>query len=358
MRDRAAEFLNDLGLIPPSHRELFMSLEKAKVRVEDHRIVYWTSDGAKGAIEIAHSVPYCNIAFLLLGPGCSVSSEAMELLAAANVVVGFTGGGSTPLNAGVEPIAFASGQSEYRPTQYMQAWARWWFDDSARLAKGMQLLAWRAHLIEETWKSRSLQRIFQEHGIPALSAQEFFGSTAARQHATDDGTPRMKPAGLFGKATSSFTDAHAATADEYVQRQFTGGTVEQLLGQEGEHVKRLYQFLARRAGLMFKGRDPHGPDNVNKLLTMGNYVAYGLAATALHGLGISFSFAVLHGKTRRGALVFDIADPVKDALVAPIAFACARAGKDNDSCRKILKQALEDTKMLAKVMNYTKFLAN
>ena len=55
----------------------------------------------------------------------------------------------------------------------------------------------------------------------------------------------------------------------------------------------------------------------------GNYLAYGLAASTLWVLGIPHGFAVMHGKTRRGALVFDVADLVKDAMVLPMAFICA-----------------------------------
>ena len=54
------------------------------------------------------------------------------------------------------------------------------------------------------------------------------------------------------------------------------------------------------------------------------YLAYGLAATTLWVLGIPHGFAVMHGKTRRGALVFDVADLIKDALVLPWAFICAK----------------------------------
>ncbi|STX45386.1 CRISPR-associated endonuclease Cas1, subtype I-F/YPEST [Legionella gratiana] len=32
----------------------------------------------------------------------------------------------------------------------------------------------------------------------------------------------------------------------------------------------------------------------------------------------------MHGKTRRGALVFDVADLIKDALILPWAFICAK----------------------------------
>ena len=53
-------------------------------------------------------------------------------------------------------------------------------------------------------------------------------------------------------------------------------------------------------------------------------MAYGLAASTLWVLGIPHGFAVMHGKTRREALVFDVADLIKDALILPWAFICAK----------------------------------
>jgi len=50
-------------------------------------------------------------------------------------------------------------------------------------------------------------------------------------------------------------------------------------------------------------------------------------------LGIPHGFALMHGKTRRGALVFDIADLIKDTLVLPWAFICARKGWNNRDFR-------------------------
>jgi CRISPR-associated protein Cas1 len=66
----------------------------------------------------------------------------------------------------------------------------------------------------------------------------------------------------------------------------------------------------------------------------GNYLAYGLGATAAWVLGLPHGLAVLHGKTRRGGLVFDIADLVKDALVLPQAFISAQRGDDEQAFRQ------------------------
>ena len=45
----------------------------------------------------------------------------------------------------------------------------------------------------------------------------------------------------------------------------------------------------------------------------------------------------MHGKTRRGALVFDIADIIKDAIVLPLAFICAQ---DNTSEQEFRQECL------------------
>ena len=52
-------------------------------------------------------------------------------------------------------------------------------------------------------------------------------------------------------------------------------------------------------------------------------------------LGIPHGFAVMHGKTRRGALVFDVADLVKDAIVLPWAFICAKEKMSEQDFRQM-----------------------
>ncbi len=75
-------------------------------------------------------------------------------------------------------------------------------------------------------------------------------------------------------------------------------------------------------------------DSANAFLNHGNYLAYGLAATTLWVLGIPHGFAVMHGKTRRGALIFDVADLIKDTLILPWAFICAKEGMTKQEFRQ------------------------
>ena len=120
-------------------------------------------------------------------------------------------------------------------------------------------------------------------------------------------------------------------------------TVE-LLSAEGLWAKALYGHLAQTSNLGFRrapGRklDQTPVDVVNGFLDHGNYLAYGYASVALHGLGISFAFPLLHGKTRRGALVFDVADLVKDGWVMPLAFQHGCLGSSKQEFRSaILEQ--------------------
>lgn len=79
------------------------------------------------------NIPIANTTVILLGSGTSVTQAAMRLLSGAGVLVGFCGGGATPLFAGTE-VEWLNPQSEYRPTEYVQGWLSFWFDEKKRLA--------------------------------------------------------------------------------------------------------------------------------------------------------------------------------------------------------------------------------
>jgi len=54
----------------------------------------------------------------------------------------------------------------------------------------------------------------------------------------------------------------------------------------------------------------------------------------------------MHGKTRRGALVFDVSDLIKDAIVLPWAFNCAKENATEQEFRQQILQAFTDHKSL------------
>lgn len=110
----------------------------------------------------------------------------------------------------------------------------------------------------------------------------------------------------------------------------------ELMAQEAVLTKALYKLAATAAryGDFTRAKRGGGVDVANLYLDHGNYLAYGLAATAVWVIGLPHGLAVMHGKTRRGGLVFDVADLIKDALILPQAFIAAMNGEDEQEFRQ------------------------
>ncbi|MFB1033969.1 MAG: type I-F CRISPR-associated endonuclease Cas1f, partial [Sinobacterium sp.] len=122
-------------------------------------------------------------------------------------------------------------------------------------------------------------------------------------------------------------------------------------------TKQLYKTAAQRTQYGDFTRERDALDAANAFLNHGNYLAYGLAATTLWVLGIPHGFAVMHGKTRRGALVFDVADLIKDALILPWAFICAKEGATEQEFRQQCLQAFTQHKALNFMFEQVKAIA-
>ena len=134
-------------------------------------------------------------------------------------------------------------------------------------------------------------------------------------------------------------------------------TVGKLLQIEAQLTKQLYKIAANRTKLSAFTRERENTDLANDFLNHGHYLAYGLAATTLWVLGIPHGFAVMHGKTRRGALVFDVADLIKDTLVLPWAFICAKENATEQEFRQQCLRAFTDHKALDFMFEQVKAIA-
>lgn len=275
------EQLTDLKAILHSKRANIYYLEKCRVMQKDGRVLYLTE--AKEEKQY-WNIPIANTTVILLGTGTSITQAAVRMLASAGVLIGFSGGGGTPLLMGNE-IEWLTPQSEYRPTEYIQGWLSFWFDEQKRLEAAKQFQQLRLEYLRRTWaKDKDLK-------------------TEGFNIEDDDITRAL--AGFAAKIE------HA-------------NNVTELLLTEAQLTKNLYKAAISRTKQKDFIRDAESVDDANVFLNHGNYLAYGLAATTLWVLGIPHGFAVMHGKTRRGALVFDVADLVKDALILPWAFICAK----------------------------------
>lgn len=308
------EVLTDLKAILHSKRANIYYLEKCRIMQKDGRVLYLTEAANENQY---WNIPIANTTCLLLGTGTSITQAAMRMLASAGVLVGFCGGGGTPLLMANE-VEWLTPQSEYRPTEYMQGWMQFWFDDNRRLQAAKIFQRQRIAFLAKVWeKDRDLQ------------AEGF-------------------------STTNSVVASALSNCDKKID---VATTVGKLLQAEAEMTKQLYKIAARQTDYGDFVRERDAVDNANAFLNHGNYLAYGLAATTLWVLGIPHGFAVMHGKTRRGALVFDIADLVKDALILPWAFICAKERASEQEFRQQCLQAFIDHKALDYMFDQVKAIA-
>lgn len=310
---------SDLKAILHSKRANLFYLEYCRVMQKDGRVLYLTEATKEN---LYFNIPIANTTVLLLGNGTSITQAAMRMLAQAGVLVGFCGGGGTPLYMGNE-IEWFTPQNEYRPTEYLQGWMGFWFDDSKRLSAAKIFQKMRINFLKQVWcKDRELK------------AEGFNFEDRVIQDALDN----------FFIRTEKATNAQG------------------LLLTEAQLTKTLYKYAAnatQNEGFKRLHQSTRSVDigKANDFLNHGNYLAYGLAACTLWVLGIPHGFAVMHGKTRRGALVFDIADLIKDALVLPWAFICAKENATEQEFRQQILQAFTDHKALDYMFEQVKKVA-
>ncbi len=288
---------SDLKSILHSKRANLYYLEHCRVLVNGGRVEYVTDEGSQS---LYWNIPIANTTSVLLGTGTSITQAAMREMAKAGVLVGFCGGGGSPLFAANEAelaISWLTPQSEYRPTEYLQQWVSFWFDDNKRLAAAKAFQVVRMNQIRQHWLNN---RRMTEEGFVVSDA-------------------RLNP-----------------LLDTFQQNMVHCQTSNDVLAQEAILTKALYKLAANttKYGDFTRAKHGSGIDTANRFLDHGNYLAYGLAATATWVMGLPHGLAVLHGKTRRGGLVFDIADLIKDALILPQAFIAAMAGEGEQEFRQ------------------------
>ncbi len=310
---------SDLKTILHSKRANLYYLQHCRVLVKGGRVEYVTDAGRRS---LYWNIPIANTTAILLGTGTSLTQAAMRELAKAGVLVGFCGGDGTPLFAATEAeqaVAWLSPQSEYRPTEYLQGWARWWFDEPSRLAAAKALQQARVRRVAEQWRRRAAQ-----------------------------GGDFTADLGRVDAALARSAEAIALASDTTA-----------LLTEEARLTKVLFKLAAEAVGYgaFVRAKDGSGGDPANRWLDHGNYLAYGLAATAAWVLGLPHGLAVLHGKTRRGGLVFDVADLVKDASVLPQAFVSAMRGDDETEFRRACVDALAQSESLDFMIDTLKAVA-
>ncbi|HIQ40180.1 MAG TPA: type I-F CRISPR-associated endonuclease Cas1 [Sulfurivirga caldicuralii] len=279
-----------------THRQEMLYLEHARVRLENDRVVY-DMDGDKEALR--YNFPYKNAQVLMLGTGTSITQAAMKKLSLEGVIVVFSGSEGLPF--------YMASVSEYRPSKYAIGWITQWLDTETRMALAQAMLVYRL-----------------------------------------DFTRMMIDAGLCPLKPSLLEDIGERVHNALDQQS--------LRGIEGEMMRnRIYKSYARhylgdntafvRDGGLEKSKGDEAAANV--AINHGNSLAYGVAAGALWSLGIPTAFPVLHGTTRNGGLIFDVADLIKDGLVLPWAF---------ENRNVPIRKSIQDLRWLIKKHKADKFM--
>jgi CRISPR-associated protein Cas1 len=311
---------SDLKTILHSRRANLYYLEHCRLLVNGGRVEYVTDEGNRS---LYWNIPIANTTTILLGTGTSITQAAMRELAKAGVLVGFCGGGGTPLFTANEvdfEVAWFSPQSEYRPTEYLQSWVHFWFDDGLRLRAAKAIQQARLARIAANWLNN---RALAESGF-TVSGERLQTALSTSRH------------GILAAADNTA-----------------------LLTEEARLTKTLFKIAcdATDYGEFTRAKGGSGGDPANRFLDHGNYLAYGLGATATWVLGLPHGLAVLHGKTRRGGLVFDVADLVKDAVILPQAFVSAMRGDSEQEFRDSCIEALVQTESLDFMIDTLKAIA-
>jgi CRISPR-associated protein Cas1 len=93
---------SDLKTILHSKRANLYYLEYCRVMQKDGRVLYLTEalSSQKTGDNQYFNIPIANTTVLLLGNGTSITQAAVRMLAQAGVLLGFAGGGGTPLYMG------------------------------------------------------------------------------------------------------------------------------------------------------------------------------------------------------------------------------------------------------------------
>ncbi|AYG47828.1 type I-F CRISPR-associated endonuclease Cas1 (plasmid) [Pseudomonas sp. Leaf58] len=290
-----------LNQVMPSHRNTLHYVEYASIHSFDDTLSFRVAEKGKSK-EI--SIPHRNIAGLMLGPGTSLTQAAAQKLREANICAMFvTGDGGNPL--------LWTAPDEYRPGEYCRSFLRIYYDADLRDQVAQLFMQKRIEMILTLW-------------------------------------PKVLP-----KDSRILNDLSGVC--QAFRSAVAGKTGQSLLLEEARFTKDLYRLASRAFDVNWSGRVHKGDlDEANQLLNHGNYLAYGVANIGLYILGIPHSLSIIHGSTRRGALVFDVADLFKDALILPMAFKAASDGLQDRQFRSEIIQEIDRLRILSFTINALK----
>jgi len=137
-----------------------------------------------------------------------------------------------------------------------------------------------------------------------------------------------------------------------------GKSLQEMMGMEGNRVRKLYQDMAEIYQVGWKGRSfTPGKfvfsDLTNQILTASNAALYGILCSAIHSMGYSPHIGFIHSGSPL-PFVYDMADLYKEHLCIDLAFALTRemAGTyDKYRLSSTFRERVVEMDLLARIAN-------
>lgn len=235
-----------------------------------------------GANRQSFELPVASIGGLLMGPGCSITTEAARICNQRGCLIAVTGGGGIPV---------WSVSTRYRSPKNKISQFSLSCDPVTRVALAKKLFAKRQDVIN--------------------------------RYAKNEGVPPFNPAeGL--------------------------DSIQKMLGFEGAWAKEAYKLMGiaehiSTQNVRVRDQTP---------LALLNFFLYSVTSLVIEFLGYDQNLGILHGQSRGGGLVFDIADAYKPVLTLRQAF---HAAARNHSSAEMKAGLLSDLLALGIVDDMIKF---
>ncbi|KOG31852.1 MULTISPECIES: type I-E CRISPR-associated endonuclease Cas1e [Streptomyces] len=156
----------------------------------------------------------------------------------------------------------------------------------------------------------------------------------------------------WANARSRLAVARAMYRLRFPDEDPSGATRRELLGREGDRVKKCYRAQSARTGVPWRGRryvpgDFTAGDAVNQAITAAAQCMYGVAHAVVTSLGCSPALGFVHSGHEL-SFVLDVADLYKTDIGIPVAFEIAAEGEEDvgSRTRRALRDRIHDTSLL------------
>ncbi len=295
-----------------------------RVMAEFGCMVIWCGEGV-GRFYASGLGETRSAACLLLGPGTTVTHAAIRVMAEFGCMVIWCGEGVGRF--------YASGLGETRSAANVLAQAKACMDETAHMAVVREMYAIRFPGVNT--KNMTLQQI---RGLEGIRVKKAYAQAAQAVGITWKKRTYKKAIRFPGVNTKNMT-------------------LQQIRGLEGIRVKKAYAQAAQAVGITWKKRtykkeDWDAADPINRALSIGNSLLYGVCHAAIVSLGFSPALGFVH-TGKQLSFVYDIADLYKTETTIPAAFEVVSQKSDIESfdrdvrmtCRKYFHQ----TRILSRI---------